>query len=300
MKIEVIDLRLLVRGNPHELHRLQDALRNPGFFFLKNHGIKEGSIKNVLDLWKEFVFFTPNVREYYAHKETGYQIGYTPFGVETGVGANNGDEKHFWHTRDANCIPVPSLLGFKEAQDILFREFDSLYQNLMCFVAKTLSLKSDYFDGWLGNSVLRSIHYPAQENPLKDDGEVNKSGNIRGLCAYNHTDINMLTLLFAREKGLQLLHGAGWQEVTITEPDLIIVNCGDMLEHFTGGFYTSGMHRVVCEPGKERFSIPFFGHPIPLFSLVPLSHLVGKSEKYPYKTAGDFLDARLQEINLKK
>ncbi len=300
MKIEVIDLRLLVRGNPHELHRLQDALRNPGFFFLKNHGIKEGSIKNVLDLWKEFVFFTPNVREYYAHKETGYQIGYTPIGIEKGVGAQVADEKHFWHTRDANSLVVNQIPLFKESQDELFLEFDKLYKNLMGFVAKTLTLPFDYFEGHLGNSVLRSIHYPAALNPIKDDGEVNRSGNVQGICAYKHTDINLITLLLAREKGLQLLHENLWQEVTITEPDLIVVNCGDMLEHLTGGFYKSGVHRVVCEPGMERISVPFFGHPVPEFSLVPLAHLGGPSEKYPYKTAGAFLDARLQEINLKK
>jgi len=301
MNIDIIDFNLLNKKNPSELLRLNYSLRKPGFSFLKNHELNEDHIMKSLKCWKDFIQLSETIRNTYVRPEAGYQVGYTPMRIETGVDAKNADEKHFWHTRDANSLLVSQIPNFKETQDDLFRDFDELYQKLMVFVAKTLRLPESHFNDCLSNSVLRTIHYPPQENPLKDDGEVNEGGNSAGLCAYKHTDINLLTLLLARDKGLELLCEDVWKEVeTYTEENLIVVNCGDMLEHLTGGFYTSGVHRVVCEKNKDRFSFPFFGHLKPEFPIVPTDLLNGKSEKYPYKTAGDFLNARLKDIAQKK
>lgn len=56
------------------------------------------------------------------------------------------------------------------------------------------------------------------------------------------------------------------------------------------------MHRVVCEPNIERWSVPFFGHVTPQTSIVPIN---GKNlERYPYKIAGEYLQARLEQIGL--
>ena len=39
------------------------------------------------------------------------------------------------------------------------------------------------------------------------------------------------------------------------------MNIGDMLEHWTGGFMKSTVHRVVNPEGLERFSCPLFFEP---------------------------------------
>jgi isopenicillin N synthase-like dioxygenase len=74
-----------------------------------------------------------------------------------------------------------------------------------------------------------------------------------------------------------------------------------MLWHLTGGVYKSGLHRVVCEPNKDRFSCPFFGHRIDSASIAPLKKFRGlyDPKKFPWDNEGEFLRHRLEEINLK-
>ena len=76
-----------------------------------------------------------------------------------------------------------------------------------------------------------------------------------------------------------------------TDPSIIIVNVGDMLQEFTNGELKSTTHRVINTKEGEnnpRYSLPFFFHPQASFRL---------SKRY---TAGQYLDQRLKEIGLKK
>lgn len=74
-----------------------------------------------------------------------------------------------------------------------------------------------------------------------------------------------------------------------------------MLEHLTAGVYKSGIHRVVCKPGIERFSCPFFGHRVDNASIIPLDQFTGYDrEKFSFLTEGQFFNHRLTQINLKK
>jgi len=169
----------------------------------------------------------------------------------------------------------------------------------MQLVALSLGLSEHYFNDELGNSLLRNLHYPATHNPTISDDVVTRGGNALGMCASQHTDINHLTLLHVTESGLQLWFQGCWQPVQC-EPHTLVVNNGDMLQHITAGFYKSGIHRVVCEPDIERFSCPFFGHRKPESSVVPLAHL-GPYDKsiFRFKTVGEYLNHRLETINLK-
>ena len=73
-------------------------------------------------------------------------------------------------------------------------------------------------------------------------------------------------------------------------PGMIAINCGDMLEMASGGYFPSTVHRVV-NPGRAesgaRFSMPMFLHPRPEVVLQPGT------------TAEDYLNERLREIGLK-
>src|SRR5690606_22522174 len=242
------------------------------------------------------------VRKKYEYPEVGRQYGYTPIGIETGEHAKVADLKHFFHVLEDHMIEVPEVPEFSLVNEALFREFQRVYHILLRAVALSLDLPENYFVEKTGDSLLRVLHYPAHDNPTAEDERVEEltpGGNVVGMCASRHTDINMLTLLLARQAGLQLLYHGKWLPMLISDPNILIVNCGDMLQHLTGGRYRSGEHRVVCEPGKERYSMPFFGHVKGEVSLVPLAHL-GESdlERFHYRTAGEFLHARLVQIGL--
>ena len=96
----------------------------------------------------------------------------------------------------------------------------------------------------------------------------------------SHTDYGMLTLLATDAvPGLQVCRDkskpAGdreWIDVSPPPSDLafLVVNVGDMLEHWTNGHYVSNLHRVVNATGKERVSAAFFFEPNANARITPL------------------------------
>lgn len=305
----VLDLEDFSANGDRRLHfadQVEQSLRTTGFFYLRNHGVDLEVINDAFRVYPRFFVDTPlEERMRYHHPEVGCQFGYTPVGVETGEHAKVADQKHFFHFLESNMPEVAEVFNFSAINRELFDEFQVVYRRLMRAVAMSLGLPEFYFKGTLGNSLLRVLHYPAQANPQTSDERVEEltpGGNVMGMCASRHTDINVLTLLLARQAGLQLRHDGEWMPMTISDPRMLIVNCGDMLEHLTGGFYRSAEHRVVCERDTDRYSMPFFGHFNPEVSLVPLSGLPGADavdlSKFPHKTADAFLKHRLRQIGL--
>lgn len=301
--INNLDFKLFSRGSERKFAQLlKISCEGSGFFTLENHGISASTLKENRKYFMSFFKDLPlEKRMNYSYPELSGQKGYTSIGVEKAQSANSADYKHFYQFGDlypnSYIEEIPNL--WRHSTD-LYRQFNDLYKKMMQAVAISLDLDKNFFDDELGNSIIRNIHYPPHANPLVDDGEVKSGGNVLGMCAWSHTDINALTLLHATEPGLQLWNGIKWIPITC-KANKIIVNVGDMLWHLTAGHYKSGVHRVVCQPDVERFSSPFFGHRKDECSVVPLSQF-GEfdSSIFPFKTEGEFLSHRLEEIGLKK
>lgn len=302
--IETLNLNEFRAGSQQKqafVEKLAKAFSQTGFFFLENHGIPEETIAEADSLFRQFfVDLSTEQRLQYEVKEKLHQVGYTPMKIETGEFTTTPDEKHFFQAGDRNDIPyVKEIPAFTNICMELFAEFRKVAKQLYHATALSLQLPEDFFDAKEGNSIMRAIHYPASETPMADDDEVNLGGNYVGMCASKHTDINMITLLLAREPGLELWHKGQWAPITIINPNVLVVNCGDMLEHITGGRYKSGLHRVVCQKNIERFSVPYFSHMNETESIVPLSSL-GESDlqRFHFSTVGQFLHHRLNQIGL--
>lgn len=306
--IETLDLHDFIRipTSSDFIEKIRKCFHETGFFFLINHEISLRLIHKAFSQdFPDFFVNTPlEIRKKYEYPGIQRQMGYTSLRIEKGEHAEVEDEKHFFHVLDGGIpyMPEPTCKGFMETCYDLFPHFARVYGILMEAVALALEQEPDYFQGKLGNSIMRPIHYPEQANPETSDKRVEKKtegGNVVGMCASRHTDINMLTLLFARSKGLELWYGDRWLPIEMKDPDVLIVNCGDMLQHLSNGYFRSGDHRVVCEPGIERYSVPFFGHVLPDVSIKPLN-MFGKPDtlRFPYETAGPFLRDRLEEIGL--
>ncbi len=297
--VRVLDWNLYKKGSELEFaQRLKSSFANTGFFILENHGISSMLLKqNRLLFAKFFKDLSLKERMQYVFSDIFYQKGYTPMSMETGEFANVADNKHFYQLGDIHENPfIKEIPALQSSSAELYEDFYFLYKQLMRIVAMSLDLDKNTFDEELGNSIMRHIHYPAHSKPMTDDEAVTFGGNLQGMCASKHTDINDLTLLHATEPGLQLWNNNHWEPILCDE-NMIIVNVGDMLWHLTGGYYKSGVHRVVCEPGVERFSSPFFGHRKDECSVIPLEHL-GPFDlsKFSFKTEGEFLEHRLKQI----
>ncbi len=244
--IPTLNMQDFTSGDEHRkatfVQEIKKALGSTGFFFLKNHGISAHTLsgaRNVFDRF--FQGLSMEERLKYEFIEEQHQRGYTPMRIEKGEFANIADEKHFFQIGDDRNVNVDEIPEFENAADALFNEFRAQSIELLRAIALSLGLPEHHFDEKEGYSIMRAIDYPPTEDPLEDDDEATRGGNITGMCASKHTDINMITLLEAQEEGLQLLKDNTWLPITIDNPDLIIVNAGDMLEHLTGGRYRSGL-----------------------------------------------------------
>lgn len=297
---------------PDEKQAFADALgrsfRETGFAVISDHPIDQAIIDRAVEASKDFFALPAAAKEKYHDAPGGRQRGYTPFGTENAKGAKSADLKEFWHTgRDlpedspyrATMKQTPSVDevdAFDAATRAFYEAMDAFGAQLLRAVALHLGLPETWFDDKVenGNSILRLLHYPPQENPPP-------KGTVR---AGAHEDINVITLLLgAEEAGLQALHRSGeWLDVNPPAGSLVI-NCGDMLQRLTGGLLPSTTHRVL-NPSEERakfprYSTPFFLHFNQDFLIEALPQCLeegGKAE--PPITAQDYLMERLREIGL--
>lgn len=290
--------------------KLGMSFRETGFAVITGHPVEQSVIDANLAATKAFFALSEDVKEKYHDAPGGRQRGYTPFGTENAKGQAQADLKEFWHTgRDlppsspyrATMKDTPSVTevaDFDRATRTLYAALDDFGADLLKGVALHLNLPETWFDDKVnfGNSILRLLHYPPQMNPPPE-------GSVR---AGAHEDINVITLLLgAEEAGLEVKHRSGAWLAVNPPPGALVINCGDMLQRYTGGVLPSTTHRVV-NPAPERsrfprYSTPFFLHFNQDFLIEALPGCLaegGKAEK-PI-TAQDFLMERLREIGLVK
>ena len=287
-----------------------ESFAETGFAVVSDHTIPQDVIDAAAEQTKAFFALPSETKRQYADPENGHQRGYSPVGTENAKGRDVSDFKEFWHTGRAldptsryratmkDTPSVAELPDFDATSRALYEALDQFGTDLLRAVALHLGLDEVYFDDKVesGNSILRLLHYPAQDNPPPE-------GSVRAAA---HEDINLITLLLgAEEAGLQARHRNGdWLD--INAPDgAVVVNAGDMLQRLTAWHIPSTTHRVL-NPSPDRakfprYSAPFFLHPNQDYLIDPLPDYVAKTGKVETAiTAGDYLTERLHEIGLLK
>ena len=85
--------------------------------------------------------------------------------------------------------------------------------------------------------------------------------NSNMLVVGDHTDFGGITVLLQQPgtEGLEVWYPPteSWISVPVKEGSYVI-NIGDMLQKWTGGYYSSARHRVISFVAKPRYSVPFF------------------------------------------
>lgn len=288
--------------------KLGRSFRETGFAVITGHPVPQKTIDDNLAATKAFFALPAAVKETYHDAPGGRQRGYTPFGTENAKGQAKADLKEFWHTGRAlpagSCYrdtmkdtpSVPEVADFDRATRALYEALDAFGAELLKGVALHLGLAEDWFADKVnfGNSILRLLHYPPQMDPPPE-------GSVR---AGAHEDINVITLLLgAEEAGLEVKHRSGQWLAVNPPPGALVINCGDMLQRYTGGVLPSTTHRVV-NPAPERsrfprYSTPFFLHFNQDFLIEALPGCLAEGgTAEPPITAQDFLMERLRDIGL--
>lgn len=289
-------------------HNLGEAFSNYGFVIIKNSGVSRELINDFFKVADQFFKLDVEIKNRYKKAGVSGQRGYVSFGTEHAKQSDQPDLKEFFQfgqesTDDYQCESYPENVivdvvpeFYKKGME-LYRAFENAGDYLLEAIASYLGLDKDYFKEFTlnGSSILRAIYYP----PItKEPGSA--------LRSESHEDINLITLLVgASAGGLQVLDKSGKWLNALPGEDEMVINVGDMLQRLTNNKLKSTTHRVVNPPkekwGTERFSIPFFLHPVSEMDLSCLPECVSSEHPIAFEpiTAGEYLDERLREIGLK-
>ena len=234
-----------------------ESLHNTGFAVLRNHPINKELIHSIYNEWELF-FNSKNKHSYTFNPDT--QDGYFPYRSENAKGYTVKDLKEFFHYYQWGVYPE----NISDKTKLLFLDLVKLGQQLLQWIdINTPQDIRTYFSMPLSNMIhnsstnlLRIIHYPPLDSPIKD-------GALRAAA---HEDINLITILVTgSQPGLQVQSKNNqWVDIECN-PGWLVINTGDMLQECSDGHYPATIHRVVNPIAKyahlSRYSMPLFIHP---------------------------------------
>jgi isopenicillin N synthase-like dioxygenase len=303
--LPIIDLSDLSSSGDAPLQRIATeigaACRDPGFFYVTNHGVPRALMEQTFSQSKAFFALPSHDKERLAIERIGGNRGYSGLMHEALDPARGFDAKEAFNVGFDIAPNDPEFLAGKPFRALnawptlpAFREtllayYDScmrLGARIHSAIACDLGLPTDYFADKFDRpmATLRLLRYPAAPGAEDHVG------------AGAHTDYGNLTLLATDDVGgLEVRARTGeWIEA----PPLrgaFVVNIGDCLMRWTNDVYVSTPHRVVNRSGRERYSIAFFYDPNPdaEVAVIPSCVVEGKVGRYPPVLAADYLKARL-------
>lgn len=282
------------------LEKLEDAAVHVGFFALTGAGVDSQLLDEVYE--EISTYFSTDMQEKMQLKTPDGQRGYVP--GESAKEEQRIDFKEFFHVgrelsqEDFKNLGFPKNVwpekspSFEKAMKTLYLEMDQCKRVIGDAFSEILQLEKNTINQMTeqGDCLMRAIHYP--KNPPKS-----------AIWAGAHTDINLFTILpRSTARGLQVFNNQGeWIDVIV--PDgAFVINCGDMLENLTNGYFKSSIHRVI-DPGnhEDRYSVVFFVHPKSFDRLDPLPFFIEKTggeRKYANITRLELLAERLIDLGL--
>ncbi|XP_072980685.1 protein DMR6-LIKE OXYGENASE 1-like isoform X2 [Typha angustifolia] len=277
-QIPLVDLQdLLGPDRSRVVEAIGLACQNGGFFQVKNHGIPEAMIDDVLRVSKEFFQLPVSERlKNYSDDPMKTTRLSTSFNVRT-------EKVRSW--RDylrLHCYPLEHFVHEWPSNPGTFRQIVSDYCKKVRDVAlqileamsESLGLEQNYISKALGSHAQHMAinYYPPCPQPEL----------TYGLPA--HKDPNVITLLLQDDvPGLQVLKDANWVAVDSSRYNLVI-NVGDQIQALSNGKYKSVLHRAVVNDSSPRISIPTFYCPSPDAVIRPAESLVGEEHPPLYRS----------------
>ncbi|KZV87658.1 Clavaminate synthase-like protein [Exidia glandulosa HHB12029] len=248
------------------------ALREKGFFYVKNFNISQEAVNRQFAIGRRFYELPLEEKEKYVPKglDDGKFNGYVPAGrrilnPETGLRDRvevynipkfNGSFEHDHPEVIEDNLPEIEAFARSLHSEVL----DPLH----ALLAIALELPEDYFTNIHKYNVKSEDHLRYMKYSKFTPEENESIGNMWG---GGHTDLGSFTLLFRQPvAALQirdpLTHEWRWvkpQDATLT------VNACDMLSFLTGGYVQSTVHRVAAPPKDQqhvdRLGLLYFSRP---------------------------------------
>ena len=307
-EIPVIDISPLVgpQDNPKSLRKtakeIENACKNIGFFYVKNHQIPQNHLDAVILVMQEF-FNLPEEKKMKIHiGNSDVFRGYTPLGKEL------TNAKYDWHEcvdfgldlepNHPEVIAGNQLLGpnqwpenqpnFRKALERHWDLMILLGRRITEGLAMSLGFDKKKFARFMckSHSFMRISNYP----PYGKDQEENVGDGIGA-----HIDYGFLTILLQDNIGGLEVKNADNEWVSAPMiPGTFLINIGHMIQRWTNDYYKATVHRVIPPKHETRCSLPFFFEPNFDAIVVPLDTFCSKNNPPRYKPFhfGNYLESK--------
>ncbi|WWC66202.1 uncharacterized protein I206_100103 [Kwoniella pini CBS 10737] len=250
-------------------NQVYEAMTTKGFFVLTGFGISEAEISKQVDIGYTVLEKTPleEKKKLDGHMDkTGLYRGFklrNYYEMEKGV--KDQIEQFNWQ-REMTDQPMPSIINPYKSEVKNFCEKvhkDVLYKVYQLF-ALALELPINTFVNFhkyeeKDDSWFRYMAYYDEFSPEDEE-------KVGGVWLKGHQDHGAITMVFSQPMAsLQVRDDNGEWKYTKHTPGGIIINCGIMMEWWTGGLFKAANHRVFAPPRDQRnhircgvfyFSIP--------------------------------------------
>lgn len=278
-----------------DLHALDTACRDHGFFLLANHGLDD-----LIDAaWHETrrFFDAPRHVRTSIVRDRENPLGY----FDRELTKRKRDHKEVFDFVDPTFAPVDArnrwpqdLPGFRETMTELYDALSALTNRTLDIALDALGLKGEsrnVITCSRRGSMLRLNHYPVGD-PVPEQ-ERDGLADLGPTALGYHTDPGIITLLIQDDTGgLQTESRThGWIDVP-PQPGTIVVNLGDCMQAYTNDRYRAAVHRVVPMTKRRRFSIPYFSNPPREATVAPIAALCDNGARYRAFAWREFMDAR--------
>lgn len=275
---------------------LKTAFTEVGFVYLKNTGITQEEVSEVMKISKEF-FDLPGESKLPFSRGTysDPNHGWVSLERESLNPSRPGDLKEAFNTRllQPDIKWPEDVVGFRERQVSFFTRCKELSLRVLKLMARSLELDPDVFvreHQHIGTdkngTTLRTLFYPPVQS------EQAKEGQLR--CG-EHSDYGSITLVFqSPEGGLEVLSRSGEYISAPYIPGTALLNIADLMQRWTSDVFISAVHRVLLPAlgnSGTRQSLAFFVHP----DDEALITCCDGSNKYPPVNSVDYLMERFKE-----
>ena len=283
---------------------LDKICKNTGFLLINGHGINKKIINNIWSVVDIFFDQPINLKERVRPPFKGYPYGYLGHGIEAlAHSKGNKTPPDLKESFNAGPISIPKSVNQKDALEFCYApslwpeisnfknywiEYYNSMQNLawriMRALALALNLDENYFNSYINEpiSALRALNYPSLQDIVLPNQQM----------AGAHTDYGSLTILLPKDetRGLQIQNLDGeWIDIPC-DPNVFVVNIGDLMAQWTNDRWVSTLHRVV--PNKNntpRRSLAFFHQPNWDADIKCIESCKGDKIKYKPVKSGPYL-----------
>ncbi|XP_072448506.1 uncharacterized protein [Chiloscyllium punctatum] len=314
MSIEIVDFGSFGLGKNEpsaiEIERISTevirALTDIGFVYLKNTGIEDQKIFEVMDICKEFFMLPSNIKQQYAHTVDSESLGHgwiaedkerlnpeRPADLKESFNISALSPHVKWPIINTNP-------EFRECLESFFKMCQQLSVKILEVIALGLGLERDFFINKhqkMGSNknptTLRALYYPSVQKSSMQDHQIR--------CG-EHSDYGTFSLLFQdKTGGLEILNRSGEYVAAPYIQNTVLINIADLLQRWTSDKLLSTVHRVLLPKSedkmcKPRQSLVFFVDPDNDVIVTCCNGL----QKYPPIPALQHIQGRLNSSNVTK